>query len=80
LTQAVRESYDQLCATVAAASKLPIADPRVSVRAIHALALVHGLSNLQLDGELADWVGDPETVIESVLEYAAELRASRKPG
>jgi AcrR family transcriptional regulator len=80
LAQAVRESFEQLCAAVAAASKLGIADPRVSVRAIHALALVHGLSHLHLDGQLADWVGDADALTESVLQYASQLRAPRKSG
>ena len=80
LTQAVRESYDQLCARAAAASRLAATDPKVSVRAIHALALVHGLSHLQLDGGLSDWAGDPDALTESVLEYAAQLRVSRKSG
>ena len=79
LTGAVRESFQQLCAAVAAASRCAIGDPSVPVRALHALALVHGLSHLHLEGQFGALVDEADAMTESVLQYAAHLRARRTP-
>lgn len=80
LSEAMRATFEQLRTAVAAAAKDQLSEQKLSVRTIHALALVHGLSQLSIDGQIADWAGDPAAAIEGVMAYAAQLRIPRKSG
>lgn len=80
LSEAMRATFEQLRTAVAAAAKDQLNEQKLSVRTIHALALVHGLSQLSIDGQIADWAGDPAAAIAGVMEYAAQLRIPRRAG
>src|SRR6185437_11955600 len=54
LAQAALASFETLRSGVATATRGKMEDPRVITGAVYAWALVHGLSHLLLDGQLAD--------------------------
>ncbi len=64
LTRAGERTRDDLRAGVAATAGLPLDDPRVAAGALYAWSLVHGLSNLILDGQVE---GDPRVLADMVL-------------
>ncbi|HEX4869120.1 MAG TPA: TetR/AcrR family transcriptional regulator [Moraxellaceae bacterium] len=66
-------AYEGLRHGVAAALGRPVADPEVDVAVLRAWSLVHGLSHLVLDGQLARRLGNAAAVqacIEAVLRQA----------
>lgn len=72
MAQAGELAYQGLRHAVAAALALAVDDPVVEVAALHAWSLVHGLSLLVLDGQLARHAGDAgvEARIDAVLRLA----------
>lgn len=74
LRKAMLESYHQLCLTISNALQKPLENPIVHIKAVHALALVHGLSQLSIDGQLQEWIGDPNFICNAVLSEATDLQ------
>jgi AcrR family transcriptional regulator len=66
LQRAGGRTFQDLHAGVAATSGLAPEDPRVATAALYAWSLVHGLSNLILDGQID---GDPATLANAVLAF-----------
>jgi AcrR family transcriptional regulator len=66
LQRAGGRTFRDLHVGVAATSGLPPDDPRVATGALYAWSLVHGLSNLILDGQID---GDPAALAEAVLSF-----------
>lgn len=69
LKQASQASFETLKMAVAQLAGLPIDDPQVTVKAMIAWSLVHGLSHLALDGRL-DHLGEgANAVIDQIISH-----------
>jgi AcrR family transcriptional regulator len=73
LQRAGGRTFQDLYAGVAATSGLPPDDPRVATGALYAWSLVHGLSNLILDGQVD---GDPAALANAVLAFGVPFEKS----
>lgn len=67
LSKAAEAAYGALQSTVAQLLGLDESDHRVTVSAMSAWSVVHGLSHLVLDGQLSHQEGDPDVLIDEVL-------------
>lgn len=70
---AANSAYANLHAGMAAAVGRPVDDPRVTLAAIHAWGLVHGLSQLILDHQLDNKSNDVDQLVRDVLTQSREL-------
>ena len=70
---AANSAYANLHAGMAAAVGKPINDPRVTLAAIHAWGLVHGLSQLILDHQFDNKSDDVDQLIRDVLTQSRDL-------
>ncbi len=70
---AANAAFANLNFGMAAALELPVDDTRVTLSAIHAWGLVHGLSQLMLDHQLDDKSTDVDQLIRQVLNQSKEL-------
>ncbi len=67
LDDASQKAFDSLLKAVSEALQRETSDPEVTMTAVSAWGLVHGLSHLLLDGRL-DWLSDdPERLVEKAL-------------
>jgi AcrR family transcriptional regulator len=81
LAETSRIAFDGLRAGVAAVLGLDLADAAVTTAAVRAWSLVHGLSNLILDGQIGDIAEDPDALVDAVLQHAVPAPAGvAKPG
>ncbi|HUS23580.1 MAG TPA: TetR/AcrR family transcriptional regulator [Candidatus Binatia bacterium] len=71
-------AFDALRAGAAAALGLPLDDARALTAAIRAWSLAHGLSQLILDGQLAEFEGELDRLIDSVLQPPENVRAAAR--
>ena len=76
LTQAGELTFEGLRAGVAASTRLPRDDERVTVATVYAWGLVHVLSHLILDGQL-DEFGDLDAMTDAVLTFASTAGQQR---
>lgn len=76
LEEASREAFQGLLGVVAAALRLPSDDRRALTAAVHAWALVHGLSHLLLERQLENFACGADELIAAVL---SDARAQRGP-
>jgi len=72
-SSAANAAFANLHFGMAAALELPVDDKRVTLSAIHAWGLVHGLSQLLLDHQLDNKSADVDQLIRSVLNQSKEL-------
>jgi hypothetical protein len=71
LQDAGRATLGELRRGVAASAGLAPADARVTVGAVFAWSLAHGLSHLLLDGQIRDVGAEPAAIADAVLTFAA---------
>jgi AcrR family transcriptional regulator len=74
LARASEDAIAALRSSIAEASRLPIDDPRVEARTVHAWAIVHGLAHLILDRQLDTFAADADHLIDAVLAVPASAR------
>jgi AcrR family transcriptional regulator len=67
LKEAANASFETLQTAAAQLEGLPLTDPQVTVSAMAAWSLVHGLSHLALDDQLAPYTEGRSTFIDEVI-------------
>lgn len=77
LGEAASASFRELARQVGAASGLVDTDERIGPGTVYVWALVHGLSELWIDGQFEDLASDPQTLVESVVTLAATHAPAR---
>ena len=73
LGEAAVASFTELGRQVGAAFDLGDTDPRLGPSTVYVWALVHGLSELRIDGQFEGMTQDAEALIESVVQLAADV-------
>jgi AcrR family transcriptional regulator len=68
LSAAAQISYEGMCHGVAAVLAKPVGDKQVTVAATHAWSLVHGLSQLIIDGQFEAHTDDIDGLVDAVFQ------------
>ncbi|HEX6591769.1 MAG TPA: TetR/AcrR family transcriptional regulator [Moraxellaceae bacterium] len=79
MLQSAELAYGGLRYGVAAALGLPVEDAKVLPAAMHAWSLVHGLSQLIIDGQMDAHTTDVDALVDAVLLQAAYLAGKSDP-